>query len=118
MEKGDNISELTNDSNYLKSGDNVSELTNDAGYITSSDIPASAVTSVNAKTGAVLLGLQDILDQQNTATTDLWIGESGETVKLLKSGDIEASQVVRCIKLETVEVLAQKYRIDQLTTLP
>ena len=118
LEKGDNISELTNDANYLKSGDNVSELTNDAGYLTSSDLPASAVTSVNTKTGDVLLGLQDILDQQNTATTDLWIGENGEVVKLLKSGDIEVSQVVRCIKLETTEVLSTKYRIDQLTTLP
>ena len=67
---------------YLQSGDNVSELTNDAGYITASDIPAAPT-------------LQSVLDEGNTSTTDLWIGTGGETVKLLGTGTVEASEAVK-----------------------
>ena len=66
-------------SNYLEKGDNVSELTNDAGYITAADIPPSAST------------LQEVLDNGNTATVSLWIGDNGETIKLLPTGSLEAS---------------------------
>ena len=67
-------------SNYLQKNDNVSELQNDAGYLTSSDLPAQTTPT-----------LQQVLDEGNTSTTDLWVGESGQTVKLLKSGKVEAS---------------------------
>jgi hypothetical protein len=82
-------------STYLQSGDNVSELTNDAGYITSADVPASPVTSVNSLTGDVELGLQEVLDQGNASTTNLWIGDSGQTVKLLNTGTVEASAAMQ-----------------------
>ena len=67
------------DPDFLKKGDNVSELTNDAGYITAADIPPVAST------------LQEVLDNGNTSTTDLWIGANGETVKLLNTGSVEAT---------------------------
>ena len=35
--------------------------------------------------------LQKVLDAGNTSTTDLWIGDAGQAVKLLKTGDIEVS---------------------------
>ena len=34
LQKGDNVSELTNDAEYVAKGDNVSDLVNDAGYLT------------------------------------------------------------------------------------
>ena len=85
-------------SNYLEKGDNVSELTNDAGYITASDIPPAPPTPT----------LQSVLDEGNTATTDLWIGDGGETVKLLNTGTVEAS----------ADVKAKAFRIDLLEVLP
>lgn len=48
------------DARYLAAGDNVSSLTNDAGYITLAQVPASPVTSVNTKTGAVVLNATDV----------------------------------------------------------
>ena len=95
-------------SNYLEKGDNVSELTNDAGYITASDIPPAPTAPT----------LQSVLDAGNTSDTDLWIGASGETVRLQNNGTIEAS-----VKLSTPEVAAEQvkaisFRIDLLTTLP
>lgn len=71
---------------YLKRGkvDNVSELTNDAGYITSSDVPTPATPT-----------LQQVLDTGNTSTTDLWIGDNGQTAKLLNTGIIESSGTIR-----------------------
>ena len=52
-----------NSSGYVKTGNNVSVLTNDAGYITAADIPSIPdvpVTSVNGKTGAVVLNAADV----------------------------------------------------------
>jgi hypothetical protein len=118
-------------STYLQSGDNVSELTNDAGYITSADVPASPVTSVNSLTGDVELGLQEVLDQGNTSTTDLWVGDAGETVKLLNTGTVEASGSVEAPSVVATgggfsgtglqvsgSVSAGSYRIDLLPALP
>ncbi|MAB74948.1 MAG: hypothetical protein CMO47_00595 [Verrucomicrobiales bacterium] len=44
----------------LQSGDDISKLNNDAGFITASDVPAQKVTSVNTKTGAVVLTAADV----------------------------------------------------------
>ena len=66
-------------STYLQREDNVSLLENDAGYITADDIPASAST------------LQEVLDNGNTSTTDLFIGESGATVRLANTGSVVAT---------------------------
>ena len=66
-------------SNYLEKGDNVSELTNDAGYITASDVPTPATPT-----------LQSVLDEGNTSTTDLWIGTGGNNVVLRNNGTVEA----------------------------
>ena len=44
----------------LQPGDNVSGLVNDAGYITAAEVPAGGVTSVNTKTGAVVLDASDV----------------------------------------------------------
>ena len=68
------------DPDALKKGDNVSELVNDAGYITAADIPPSAST------------LQEVLDNGNTSTTDLFIGDNGETVQLANDGRINTSR--------------------------
>lgn len=76
--------------NYLQSGDNVSELTNDAGYITAADLPPTSST------------LQEILDNGNTSTTELWIGTGGNNVVLKNNGTVEA----------------KGFRIDLLATLP
>ena len=67
----------------IQAGDPVSLLANDVGYITAADIPPSAST------------LQEVLDNGNTSTTDLWIGTGGETVKLLNTGTLEASAAVK-----------------------
>ena len=48
LQPGDNVSELTNDANYISQGDNVSELTNDAGYLTSETITLSTLKTVVA----------------------------------------------------------------------
>lgn len=118
-------------SNYLEKGDNVSELTNDAGYITASDIPPAP----DAPT------LQSVLDEGNTATTDLWIGAGGETVKLLNTGKVEASATVEAPsvvatgggfsgtalqvsglvssqEVQTDQITAISFRIDLLPSLP
>ncbi len=44
----------------VQPGDNVSDLTNDANYITLAQVPADAVSSVNSKTGSVVLDTDDI----------------------------------------------------------
>ena len=44
----------------LQPGDDVSELNNDAGYITAGDVPSAPVTSVNSKTGTVVLSASDV----------------------------------------------------------
>ena len=44
----------------VQPGDDVSDLNNDAGYITASSIPVIPVTSVNTKTGAVVLNAGDV----------------------------------------------------------
>jgi len=108
-------------STYLQSGDNVSELTNDAGYITASDIPPAPAAPT----------LQTVLDEGNTATTDLWIGDGGETVKLLNTGTVEASGSVEAPSVVATgggfsgtalqvggSVSAGSYRIDLLEVLP
>ena len=95
-------------SNYLEKGDNVSELTNDAGYITASDIPPAPTAPT----------LQSVLDEGNTATTDLWIGTGGETVKLLGTGTVEASKLVSTKEVQTDEITAISFRIDLLPSLP
>ena len=48
---------MVNDVNYLKDGDDISRLNNDAGYVTALDAP---VTSVNTKTGDVVLTAADV----------------------------------------------------------
>ena len=94
----------------MQPGDNVSELINDAGYLTAATAPTPA--------------LQAVLDKGNTSTTDLWIGDNGQTVKLLNTGAVEASggfsgselQVTGTIKGASVE--ADAIRIDLMPTLP
>ena len=44
----------------LQNGDNVSVLTNDAGYLTTATAPTAPVTSVNNKTGVVVLDAGDV----------------------------------------------------------
>lgn len=46
----------------LQPGDNVSDLINDAGYITVAEVPGDLVTSVNTRTGDVVLDADDIDD--------------------------------------------------------
>ena len=105
---------------YLKKNDNVSELTNDAGYITLAQVPAQTTPT-----------LQQVLDEGNTSTTDLWVGDSGQTVKLLGTGKVEASASVEAPSVVASgggfsgtalqvsgSVAAGSYRIDQLNTLP
>ena len=77
------------DPDALKKGDNVSELVNDAGYITAADIPPSAST------------LQEVLDNGNTSTTDLFIGDNGETVQLANDGRINVSQKITSAATES-----------------
>ena len=57
------LSELEDDSSFAKTSElptKTSELENDSGYITSSDIPSIPVTTVNGKTGAVVLNATDV----------------------------------------------------------
>ena len=63
------LSELKNDSSFAKTSElptKTSELENDSGYITSSDIPSIPVTTVNGKTGAVVLNATDVRALPNT----------------------------------------------------
>ena len=63
------LSELENDSSFAKTSElptKTSELENDSGYITSSDIPSIPVTTVNGKTGAVVLNATDVRALPNT----------------------------------------------------
>ena len=56
-------SNLTNDSKFITAADiptKVSAFTNDAGYITVAGVPAAPVTSVNSKTGVVVLNAADV----------------------------------------------------------
>lgn len=78
------------DPNTMKRGDDVSWLNNDAGYITASQVPAAPVTSVNGATGAVALGLDEILAQGNTSGRGLTVGATGTTVQLTSAGAISA----------------------------
>jgi hypothetical protein len=104
-------------SNYLQKNDNVSELTNDANYITAADVPAQ--------------NLQSVLSAGNTSTTDLWIGIGGQTVQLLNTGTVEASGSVEAPSVVATgggfsgtglqvsgSVSAGSYRIDLLPVLP
>ena len=57
------LSELEDDSSFAKTSElptKTSELENDSGYITSADIPNIPVTTVNGKTGAVVLNATDV----------------------------------------------------------
>ena len=95
-------------STYLQSGDDISELTNDVGYITAADVPPSPTPT-----------LQSVLDEGNTSTTDLWVGDGGETVKLLNTGKVVASDEVQAPRVTaTTEIVSANFRIDLLTTLP
>ena len=49
-----------NETGFIKEGSNVSLLANDAGYITVDEVPPGGVTSVNSKTGAVVLDADDV----------------------------------------------------------
>ena len=63
------LSELEDDSSFAKTSElptKTSELENDSGYITSSDIPSIPVTTVNGKTGAVVLNATDVQALPNT----------------------------------------------------
>ena len=63
------LSELEDDSSFAKTSElptKTSELENDSGYITSSDIPSIPVTTVNGKTGAVVLNATDVRALPNT----------------------------------------------------
>ena len=64
-------SELLSVASAIQPGDNISELNNDAGYITSAEV--GGVTSVNGKSGIVVLNADDIDD---TATTHKFASES------------------------------------------
>lgn len=61
--------------------DSTSDLTNDSGFITSSDIP---VTSVNSKTGAVVLDAEDVGALPDSTDVTKWgtatLGRSGANV--------------------------------------
>jgi hypothetical protein len=57
-------SELLSVASAIQPGDNISELNNDAGYITSAE--AGGVTSVNGKSGIVVLNADDIDDSTTT----------------------------------------------------
>lgn len=59
LQPTDNVSELTNDANYVATGDNISLLNNDAGYLTAVTSP---VDSVNGETGVVVLDADHIDD--------------------------------------------------------
>ena len=74
-------------SNYIQQADNNSLLTNDSGFITAADIPVVdyPVDSVNGKTGDVTLDLQEITDQGNTTTNDIYIGNGPQIT--LKASD-------------------------------
>ena len=74
----------------VQPGDPVSILANDVGYITAADLPPTSST------------LQEILDNGNTSTTELWIGTGGNNVVLKDNGTVEA----------------KGFRIDLLATLP
>ena len=64
----------------LQPGDNISELTNDSNFITSADIPASSVLSVNGQAGEVVLTASDVgaaaSAQGGTADTALQPGDN------------------------------------------
>ena len=57
-------SELLSVASAIQPGDNISKLNNDAGYITSAE--AGGVTSVNGKSGIVVLNADDIDDSTTT----------------------------------------------------
>lgn len=63
---GDNVSELVNDSNYVATGDNVSELINDSNFIDASGAP---VQSVNGLTGDVTITLTNSLNDLTDVDT-------------------------------------------------
>ena len=44
----------------LQPGDDISDLNNNAGYITAGDVPSAPVSSVNTKTGTVVLNAADV----------------------------------------------------------
>ena len=78
------LSELEDDSSFAKTSElptKTSELENDSGYITSSDIPSIPVTTVNGKTGAVVLNATDVRALPNTTviptTTSQLSNDSG-----------------------------------------
>lgn len=78
------LSELEDDSSFAKTSElptKTSELENDSGYITSADIPNIPVTTVNGKTGAVVLNATDVRALPDTTTipdkTSQLINDSG-----------------------------------------
>ena len=59
-----------------------------------------------------------MLDVGNTSITDLWIGNDGETVKLLKEGKVVVSDEVQALRVTAnTEIVSANFRIDLLTTL-
>ena len=99
-DKWDRFERPDYDPDVIREGDNVSLLANDANYTT-------------AQT------LQQVLDTGNTSTTDLWVGTGGATVKLLNTGNVEASATVKGAAVEaTGDVKGAAFRIDLLSALP
>lgn len=65
------LSELEDDSSFATKDElptKTSQLSNDSGYLTSADIPNIPVTSVNGKTGAVVLEAADVSARPSTWT--------------------------------------------------
>ena len=83
LQPTDNISELTNDANYIANADNISLLTNDSNFI---DATGAPVQTVNAQTGAVVLDADDI-DDTSTTHKFATAQQLSDAESALQSGD-------------------------------
>ena len=99
LQPGDNVSELTNDANYVSTGDNVSTFTNDSGYLTEAThdgLPSDNPHGVTAaQTGAPPTGRQ-----------------ISTTAPLQGGGDLSAD---RTISLQNSGVSAGSYTSADIT---
>lgn len=128
------LSELEDDSSFAKTSElptKTSELENDSGYITSSDIPSIPVTTVNGKTGAVVLNATDVRALPNTTvipttTSQLtnnsgYITSAGAPVQTVngKTGAVQLTAtdvgaISQPIYLKHQAIQAQKFQVKKL----
>ena len=93
----------------IQAGDNISELVNDAGFITVEEVPPGGVTSVNTKTGDVVLDSDDV----NEGSSNLYSQWSNESSGIAFQGNVEINELE-----VTGTVKAATFDVDSLLELP